>query len=565
MLKELTLRNIATIDELRLECGPGFQVLTGETGAGKSILVEAIGLIMGDRADSTLVRDGTPEALVEAVFDVSQLSEVQGLVDELGLSHPDGGEELIIKRLLGADGRGRVFVNGQRATVAAITKLSRGLIDFTGQHQQIDLLDASNDAQTLDAFLTTPASLSEYQQAYQIFRRAEAELEALQKAEAQKGDRLEWLDARLKEIEKVDLSHSQIEEDLLAGRARLRHSVHLAEIASVAEQSLVGSKFNVASQIRHLRTLIEKRPEVALMLSAPLKLLEELQIRAEDVAYELARATDGVGDAESASLDAIEAKLFQIAQLKRKFGPELSDVLAHAEAMQKEQTLLADSDAALAQLGKARDQAFQKLIVAAQGLSQARAQAKKQIEEAIKIQLRELLMPDVSFLVDLTAVGSPDDAASYGSSGFERVTFLLSPNPGLSPRPLAKVASGGEASRIFLALKQILTRKRAGGTLIFDEIDTGISGAAVELVGKKLKALAERFQVFCVTHNAPIAALADRHFTVSKTVVSGKTFTRVTDLKGEARIQEMARLMGGVEISKTSVAHARELLRKGKA
>ena len=565
MLKELTLRNIATIDELRLICGSGFQVLTGETGAGKSILVEAIGLIMGDRADSTLVRDGTPEALVEAVFDVSQLPASQELVAELGLSNPDGGEELIIKRLLGADGRGRVFVNGQRATVAALTKLSRGLIDFTGQHQQIDLLDTSNDAQTLDAFLTFPDGLQGYQSAYLVFCKAEAELESLQKAEAQKGDRLEWLEVRLKEIEKVDLSHPQIEDHLLAERGRMRHSVHLAEIASVSEQSLTGGKANVVGQIRHLRTLIEKKPEVAQLLLGPLKLLDDLQMRAEDVAYELAKATDGVGDGGSASLDVIEAKLFQLAQLKRKFGPELSDVLGQAEAMQKERALLVDSDVALVQLGKARDKAFQCLKIAAQELGKARSLAKKQIEEAIKIQLRELLMPDVHFLVDLMAPGSFEDPAAYGPNGFERVTFLLSPNPGLSPRPLAKVASGGEASRIFLALKQILTRQRVGGTLIFDEIDTGISGAAVELVGKKLKNLAERFQVFCVTHNAPIAALADRHFTVSKTVVSGKTFTRVTDLSGDARVQEVARLMGGVEISKTSVAHARELLRKGKA
>lgn len=563
MLRELYIKNMAVIDELRLHFGPGFQVLTGETGAGKSILVEAIGLILGDKAQQTLIRDGAKESIVEAVFDCPQSLKAQKLIQQNDLLGDDP-EELIVKRHITKTGKNKIFINHRRAPLSLLNDLAVHLIDFTGQHEQIRLLQGQNDIHALTPFLENPQLLTDYQEQYHKTAELQQKLSTLEKLVQEKHDRLEWIEFQLKDFKELTIESIEEEQQLRQVREGIKSKRLIESFADRCEQVLSGSDQSCSAGLQSLIREYDKTEALQKVYPNLGESLKNVNLQIEDLAFEIAKQNSSTFVDCDLSPDQIESQLHLVEKLKRKFGPELHDVFSKHQELLEEKQLIQNSDEQIDILKKSFNKEFQVLKKQAVQLSQAREAITENLVKSVKKELSYLLMPHVEFQIDVKSAKG-ESWSDYGVLGIDEVTFLLSPNPGLSLRPLAKVASGGETSRIFLALKQVLATKREGGTLIFDEIDTGISGAAVELVGHKLKSLSEHFQVFSVTHHAPLAALGHQHYKVQKTVESGKTFTKVVELKNQDRIEELARLMGGVEITQKNREFAAEMLSKAQA
>lgn len=563
MLRELYIKNLAVIDELRLHFGSGFQVLTGETGAGKSILVEAIGLILGDKAQQSLIRDGSNESIVEAVFDCPQSLKAQKLIQKNDLLGDDP-EELIVKRHITKTGKNKIFINHRRAPLSLLNDLAFYLIDFTGQHEQIRLLQSQNDIHALTPFLKKPQILQDYQDQYRKTADLHSQWQTIEKLAQEKHDRLEWIEFQLKDFKELTVESVEEEQQLRKYREGLKSQQLIERFASQCEQVLTGGDRSCEGQLQALIQEYERSDALKKVFPNLGGSLNSLQVQVEDLAFEVAKDNHATFVDCDLSPDQVESQLHLVERLKRKFGPELDDVFQKQQGLLREKDLIANSDDQLDLLKKSFNKEFEVLKKSAKNLSQARREVAPNLVQNVKKELAYLLMPDVQFKIDIQSL-SAEKWKDYSIMGLDQVQFLLSPNPGLALRPLAKVASGGETSRIFLALKQVLASSREGGTLIFDEIDTGISGAAVELVGQKLKNLSEHFQVFSVTHHAPLAALGHQHYKVEKTVQKGQTFTRVRELKDQERVEELARLMGGVEITQKNREFASEMLSKAQA
>lgn len=559
MLKELTIKNVAVIEELCLDFTTGFHVLTGETGAGKSILVEAIGLVLGEKPQGGIVRDGADEAVVEAAFDVAGFSGLTAWLGEEGLDNSDDATELVVRRHVVAGGKGRIFVNGKRATLSILQRLAAILIDYTGQHQQFDLLDSRRDTAVLDGFLPEASVGDAYRAAYTETKSRYDAMVAFRDSLRDREERLDWIAHQLKEWEGLDIDSDAAEAALKERRERLRHAEAFARFGNLAGQVLTDGDASCVAGINQLIRDIEKSSALTGAFEVVLKNLRDTKVCLEDLSYDISKTAAHAVEG-GISLDAIESQLFKIEKLKRKHGTTVAAVLAKREELESDRDRLLHADKVLDGLTRDFSQAFIKLKACARDLSAARGKTSAILEKLILKELAALKMGGTRFVVDVKPAGEADDFASYRHDGADAVSFLLSPNPGLALRPLSQIASGGETSRILLALKQVLTRSRVAGTFVFDEIDTGISGAAVELVGNKLKKLSERFQVLCITHHAQIASLADRHFLVTKEVVKGKTRTQVAVLSREERVREVARLMGGIEISEKNLAYAKEMV-----
>lgn len=565
MLKELYIKNVAVIDELRLNFDKGFHIFTGETGAGKSILVESIGLVLGEKAKGPLIRDGAPEATVEAIFDVSDFAAVKTLVIEEGLGNADDPDELIIRRQIHTSGKNQVFINHQRSSMALLKNISALLIDYTGQHEQIELLDTRRDIEVLDSFLAAPNLLDEYHTAFESVRELQRTTSDLERTILEKNERLEWLKYQLKELNELKVESPEVETELKARRASLKHAASISQFASLAANALTEGETSCLNNLILILRELEKQEHLSALFGPVTKNLRDAKVSLEDVAFEIAKIVSKCENVNGTlPADEIEGRLFHLEKLKRKFGPEITDVIRKRDELAAEKISLENSDENLAELKKKLHREMIVLADKARALSEARQGVSKKVEKAVLKELSELKMSGTQFQIAVRPAPDPKVWQSYHARGSDAVAFLLSPNPGLALKPLAQIASGGETSRIFLALKQVLTRFRKSGTLIFDEIDTGISGAAVELTGKKLKILADRFQVFCITHHAQIASLADRHFLVLKEISKGKTFTRVKLLSGNEQVQEVARLMGGVTISAKNLEYAHEMVHKRK-
>lgn len=563
VLNSLTIKDLAVFSEMRLEFAGGFQVFTGDTGAGKSILVEAIGLVLGEKGDVSLIRDGASEAMVEAVFDASGLSQVDGLFAEQGIPVGDAPGEVILRRVISAVGPSKILVNGQRVTLATLKRLSALLIDFTGQNQQDELLDGEHDIMILDSFLPHETPLAPYRVLWEKTQALAKTLTDLKRQALEKHERLEWLDFQLGELSQLPIMDEDGLKTLKSRRERLRHAAAVAAFTRLAAESLTDGEGGCADLLKRLKSELGKNPALSTIFSDQATQLDGLFSRVNDLAYAIARQGEmDTGEDGPVDLEKIEADLFTVAKLCRKYGPEIRDVLSQRDRLNAERDALAGVDDRLIAASAEFERTLTELTGLALALTRARVAVKQRLEQDITRELKQLNMPQVHFEVAITPTGPADQAESFHARGNDRVAFLISPNPGLKPRPLAQIASGGETSRIFLALKRILSRHRPAGTLIFDEIDSGISGATVEKVGLSLKDLARRFQVFCVTHHAKVAALADRHLLVEKSQACSSTITRVRRLEGEERVHEVARLMGGVTITQKNLDFARELMGK---
>jgi DNA repair protein RecN (Recombination protein N) len=550
MLTELRIRDYAVIDRLVLRLRPGLNALTGETGAGKSIIVDALSLLLGERASADVVRTGATRAEVEGVFDVAGNAQVQAVLDAHGIEPEDG--LLILRREIAAGGRGRVWVNGAASTVALLGELGALLVDLHGQHEHQSLLRPRNQRDVLDAYAGAAPLAQEVRTAHRRLREARQRLVELQARVRETEQRADFLRFQLNEIEAAKLRAGEEEEIEAEGR-RLEHAGELASLADSLHRSLYAGEDTVAARLAEVRRWLEQIARIDTDLQQWRDVVENALFGLEELGREMGGYASSI-EHDPSRLDAIRRRQDQLFRLKRKYGPDLEDVMQTADSARAELDALESSALDQEQIERDIAAASAALGAAAERLSAARRAGADRLATATADVLPELGMMAARFSIELSAL------AEVAPHGAEDVEFRIAVNAGFEPRPLARVASGGELSRIMLALKTVLASIDGIPTLIFDEIDAGIGGRVGRQVGEKLASVAERHQVFVITHLPQIASRADHHLLVQKASANGKATTIVESLEGESRVRELARLLGGDPESDTSLEHAREML-----
>ncbi|MFW6040000.1 MAG: DNA repair protein RecN [Gemmatimonadota bacterium] len=550
MLKELRVRNYAVIEDVRLEFGPGLTVLTGETGAGKSLVVGALSLLLGERATSEIVRAGAGHASVEGRFDIGAHPEVAARCDEAGIDVDDGW--LIIRREVQREGRNRAWINGSSATTGLIRELAADLVDLHGQHEHQALLHRTAQREMLDEYAGAGAERAAVADAFDRLAAFEAErAELLAKVESIR-ERADFLRFKLKEIDEAGLEPNE-EDDAEAEARRLEHSEELLELSGGMAEALYGGDEalldRLGEQGRRLNDLLR--------IDASAESLRELQETAQHAVEELGRRLANYHarvEHDPERLEQLRLRLQQIDRLKRKYGGTVASILEQAAEIRAELDTIDTSDLELARITKQADQARGRLESACAALRARREEAAERLAADVAALLPALGMEGGRFRVELEPLEVP------GRAGSERVEFHVSLNPGFEPAPLAKVGSGGELSRVMLALKTVLAAVDRVPTLVFDEIDAGIGGRVANQVAARLAEVAGRHQVFAITHLPQIAARASNHLRVDKTEHEGRAAARTVRLADADRVSELARMLGGDPESEISQKHARELL-----
>ncbi|MGH0030221.1 MAG: DNA repair protein RecN [Myxococcota bacterium] len=564
MIESLRIEELAIVDLAELEFGPGLNVLTGETGAGKSIVLGALGLLAGGRAAARLVREGADETRVEGVFRTERIPELEGELRERDLCGDD--HELVVHRTLQKGGRGRVRVSGQIVPAASLAELLAGRLEISSQHDSQALRRSDTHGRLLDRTAGLLPQREAVAAGHRALRALDEEREALRRASRERAQRQDYLAFQLKEIDDAKLDPEEIGE-LRAQRSRLAHAERLCSDGADALVRLSGDPGSDDPGAADLLAEAARRLEALAPLDAELGGLGERVAGAtaevRDVAADLERVLDAI-DGDPARLAEIDERLHRVERLERKYGADVGEILRHREAVAEELAGIEGADAREAQIEAERAAAVKSLGSAAKRLSAGRAKAAKALAGEVESALRELAMPDARFAVDLSPV-EPEEGFPCGPQGAEQPEFLFSANAGEALRPLRQIASGGELSRTFLALKQALREGEAGMVLVFDEVDAGIGGEAADRVGRQLAELASRHQVLCITHLPQIAAFAERHFRVRKGKKDGRTVARIEVVEGDARIDELARMAGGEKAGQGTREYAQELLSRSGA
>jgi DNA repair protein RecN (Recombination protein N) len=550
MLLELRIQGYAVIDDLTVTLGPGLNVLTGETGAGKSIVAGALALLLGERASSDLVRQGAARAVVEAVFDASERTDVLERLTSMGVAHEDG--VVVLRREVQPAGRNRAWINGSLATAGMVGELGSTLVDLHGQHEHQALLRSEEQRRILDAF----AGLSD--QAADVRRLHLATVEA-KEALSTRGARsrelavqADFLRFQIQEIEAAHL-HADEEAALEEEARRLEHSRELVEGTARLHDSLYGGEDALSDRLADLRAALEKLARVDPSLQEPSKSLEDAYHLLVEAGRRLGRYAQGM-EHDPGRLEQIKHRQDLIFRLKRKYGMSLREVLDTAARIRAQLEELESAALDLRDLQGRFESERKALQASAERLSEGRQQAAQRLGASVAELLPALGMEGACFEVQLSPLAEP------GAGGAESVVFLVSVNAGFEPRPLARVSSGGELSRVMLALKSILARVDRVPTLVFDEIDAGVGGVVASAVARELRAVAAHHQVLVITHLPQIASRAHAHLRVDKSVESGVSTAKVATLQGEERVREIARMLGGDPDSQRSREHARELL-----
>jgi len=550
MLRFLRVRRFALIDQLELHFKDGFNLLSGETGAGKSVIVDALGLLAGSKASAEMVRTGESRAIVEAVFETDLKAEL----DRLGLDAGDAETEVIIRREISSDERNRVYINNQPSTVSSLRELAPSLLDIHGQHEQQTLLDNSRQLALIDAYADSTRLAGQVRDLYVDIEAADAEISDLTAEHARKIERSDLLTFQRDEIQKANPKPSEA-EDLRRKLEVLSNAEKLLGAAAHGYEALYEAETSVLSTIAQVQRVLREAARHDSRLERVLEQIETSRLPLQDVAYAL-RDYAGSVDADPQQLEQAQTRLAELERLHRKYGP---DLLEHLQKVRRELDSIGltetKKDELQTRIAALRDE-YSK---AAASLSHRRRAASKDLESAVETELKSLAMPQARFII------AWQDVTPGRASGIDRPELLISANPGEEARPLERIASGGELSRVMLALRSVLAVDRSQKALVFDEIDAGIGGKAAETVGQKLKELSTRYQVLCVTHLAQIAAFAAHQYRIEKIVLDGRSVTRVAALHGEERIEELVRMMSGSRITHAAREHVKELLKATKA
>ena len=555
MFNCLHIENIAIMDNVDIEFREGLNVLTGETGAGKSILIDSVNLLTGERSSKDLVRTGSEKAQVEGVIWTDD-KKVLSLLEEAGIECDDG-DPIVLMREISKDGRSIVRINGRVSTTGLLKSVCAHLINIHGQHDNQSILNAASHQKFLDSFAANQTEFSKYSEVYTEVKELENRLSSVDESVQLKEQKKEILTYQIEEIEKANLYETE-EEDLNALRTRFLNSETIVSTANQCYFALYGDEDSTGAlnlldeAISSLKALSRYEQKAEKSFEA----LENIKYEIEDAA-ELVRDIKDSAELEEIDINEIEGRLDLISRLKRKYGNSVPEILETFEKLKQEFYDLENASYTTEQLEKALKEKTKELEIAAQNLSETRKAAASKLEKAVMNELSDLEMARTRFAVQFT----PCEFSSYGN---EKIEFLIAPNSGEELKPLTKIASGGELSRIILALKVILSNADKVGTLIFDEVDTGVSGKAAQKIGEKLKKISENKQVFVITHLAQVAAFADTHFKIQKSEKNGKTYSEVTVLDEIGRTEELARFLSGAEITESSINAAKELLRATK-
>jgi len=549
MLKRIAVENFAIIDRLEVEFSPGFNVLSGETGAGKSILIDALILALGGKASAEMVRSGAESADLEAVFELGSETSLIKFFKEQGIL---SSEEVILRRQVSAQGKSRAWVNGHSCPLSLLYQVGGRLVDIYGQHEYQTLLEPEQHLILLDSFSGLEQKLASYRQIFQDYQSQAQAYEKMRMSDQERRERLDFLQFRISELERANLKPGE-EEELELERERLKHSEALRQASEMAFQELYNQDNSIAEKMARIQAELDKAGKFDPALSALAKNLADARATVEETGAELGNYLRRL-DADPRRLMEIEDRLAELKRLKRKYQLDLKGLLELSEKSKKELEELSSYESRSAEMAKKLEEIKTQAQILAEELSKERKSQAKALARKMEQSLRELGMEKVEFEARLTRL------PELSADGIDRAEFFISPNPGEELKPLSKIASGGELSRIMLALRGILARKISAPVMIFDEVDAGIGGAIAEVVGKKLKELSEKNQVLCVTHLAQIARFADHHFSVWKQVEKNRAVTRIKRLGKEERIEELARMLGGIKITDKTRAYAREIL-----
>jgi DNA repair protein RecN (Recombination protein N) len=560
MLVELSVKNVVLIDRLVLELTPGFNVLTGETGAGKSMLVDALGLVLGGRARPDIVRGGEREAEVEALFEIAPESRIAAKLEAAGVPCD---RELVIRRVVQAEGRSRAFVTGRLCTVAQLAELAPELCDIASQHESVSLTDPGCHLEYLDAFGKLDEAREALGQEVDELARVVKELESVRDAERGRAEREDFLAFQLREIEELAPERGE-ESELENERGRLRHAEKLGKASRGAADRLYEGESAICDELGRLSADLDHAAEIDSSLGPLARSIESARSELADAARALGRYAESV-ESNPARLAEVEERLFRLQKLLRKHGPTTADLLTFKESIAREIEGFARSVDRAEELTVLRERTLAKASSLARTLSKKRRDAAEKLADAVGRELALLGMGRARVIVDVAPTaniaGSLEiDGARLTRSGLDRVEFLIAPNKGEDPRPLRRIASGGELSRALLALKRVLAEKGPAGLYVFDEVDAGVGGAIAEVIGRSIAEVARHRQVLCITHLAQIAALADTHYVVDKAEARGRTTTSLKKLDDRARVDEIARMIGGVKIGDAARRAAAEML-----
>jgi DNA repair protein RecN (Recombination protein N) len=561
MLLQLNVRNVVLIEKLSLELSPGFNVLTGETGAGKSMIVDALSLVLGGRARPDMVRAGTKEAEVEALFDIEPGSRAAAKLEAAGVPCD---RELVVRRVVQAEGRSRAFLNGRLCTAAQLGDLAAELCDIASQHESVSLTDASSHIEYLDAFGRIEAERHVLGTLVDELLGAQRALQAASEAERGRLEREDFLEFQLREFDELDPREGE-DVTLEQERARLRHAEKLRTATRNAADRLYDGEDAVCDALGRVGADLAAAAAIDGSLMDAARSVEDARSALVDAARTLGRYADGV-ESQPGRLEEIEERLFRMQKLLRKYGPTVEDLLRHRSELREEREQLGRGHERIAELTETHRRLLGQSATVARELSSKRRQAAARLADAIGRELGALGMGRARVVVDVAprpptgTDGLSVEGAHLSRTGIDRVEFLISPNKGEEPRPLRRIASGGELSRALLALKRVLAEKGPAGLYVFDEVDAGVSGAIAEVIGRSIADIGRHRQVLCITHLPQIAALADTQFIVGKEENHGRTTTFVRRLGERERIDEIARMIGGVKVGDAARKAAAELL-----
>ena len=558
MLRELHIKNIAVIEEVTVQFNNGFQTLTGETGAGKSILIDSINMALGGRGSRELIRTGTEFALVDLTFEI----ENQTVIDELteaGIDCDDG--IVLISRKIMADGKSKCNINGRLMPIGMVKEVGEKLLTIHGQNDNQSILSPKSHIGFVDEYAANSELIYEYSNQYKMVKKIQAELDELSADESEKESLIELLSFQLSEIDAAKLKHGE-EEELTERRSFLQNAERIADGANGAYYDLHGSDENDSGACDFISDAVRRLENIKDYDSKLMKYYEVLtsvMADVDDVMHELHSFVDGVNYSPT-ELDDIENRLSLIYNFKRKYGNSVDEIIEYANNARERLAAIESSDERMADLKQRLEAERKKLTEIAERLTKSRVDAAFSLQESIMNELADLDMQKIRFSVSISQAHNTDGEVQYSSNGCDNVEFLISANLGEELKPLSKIASGGEMSRIMLAVKSVLSDSDCVETMIFDEIDTGVSGRAAQKIAEKIGALAQKRQILCITHLAQIAAMADYHYVIEKSSENDCTRTTVTCVSGDARINELARIIGGVKVTELTLEAAREML-----
>ena len=557
MLLSLHIENFAVIKSVDIDFEAGFTALTGETGAGKSIIIDSIGLVLGAKSEREFVRNGEQSLMVSALFGMFEQRSIT-ILNDAGITTDDDGY-ILVQRSVGADGRSQVKINGRTVSLTVLKNISQALICIHGQNDTGSLLEPARHLELVDIYADNSALLAEYKVKYEALTDIRLKIKNLKELDSERERRREMLEYQINDIDSVKL-HSGEEEELVDKKIKIKNSEKIIKNSEFAYKALKGSeKGSVSYLIDRTSSALEQISGIIPAFSDHVDKLKEISYQVNDIAEEIGAVIDDIDSDPTETLNKIEERLDKISKLKRKYGLTVEAILEYRDNAKTELETLDNSEELLEKLIIQEKTLYLEARNIAEQLHKRRCDASIQLEEKVKEALEFLDMPKVVFFANVKE-GYDGDKLLLNSTGSDSLEFYISVNRGADAQSISKIASGGELARIMLALKGALADRNGTSTIIFDEIDSGVSGKTARKIGLRMKSLSNMSQVFCVTHSAQIASLADKHFLISKSDVDGATETSVTELDYNGRVSELSRILGGINVTEAQRKAAQDML-----